>query len=317
MTASIPSALLSIVPIFALILAGLLTGRAKLLGPHAGDGLNGFVIWLALPALLFATVAKANWADLWQPGFIAVFGISGLAMLMLAVLVAVFKGRRNLADAAIAGLNAGYSNVGFMGFPIAATLLGTSALLPTTIAAVMTMCVFFAGTIVLVEIGLHAGGSVGHVLYRVAKSLVRHPLVIAPVCGIPFALFAIGIPAPASQFLNMLAGAASPCALVAIGLFLAKKQLPSEQHGMTMLPFLVLCKLLVQPLLAWFLAAKIFHLDPVWLRTAVLMAALPTGTGAFMLAEHYRRDATISSRVIVISTLLSIITISLGMAVLL
>ena len=71
------SALLIVIPIFALIFAGWLAGRAGVLGPHAAAEINRFVVWMALPALLFNVIANANWRDLWQPGFIAVFTLSG------------------------------------------------------------------------------------------------------------------------------------------------------------------------------------------------------------------------------------------------
>ena len=69
------SVLLIVLPIFALIGAGWIARRSGVLGPHATGEINRFVVWLALPALLFDIVAKARWSDIWQPGFIAVFGI--------------------------------------------------------------------------------------------------------------------------------------------------------------------------------------------------------------------------------------------------
>lgn len=134
------STLMIVLPIFALVLAGWLARRVGVLGPNATTELNRFVVYLALPALLFDITSHAHWSDLWQPGFIAVFGISTL--LIFSVTVAVgSRGARNLADAAIDGLNAGYANTAYMGFPITLAVLGQQALAPTTIASIITVCV--------------------------------------------------------------------------------------------------------------------------------------------------------------------------------
>ena len=122
---------LIVLPIFALVLAGWLARRSGVLGPNATTELNRFVVYLALPALLFDVTSHAHWHDLWQPGFIALFGISTL--LIFAVTVAVrLRAPRHLADAAIDGLNAGYANTAYMGFPITLAVLGQEALAPTT-----------------------------------------------------------------------------------------------------------------------------------------------------------------------------------------
>ncbi|TXN56392.1 AEC family transporter, partial [Methylobacterium sp. WL18] len=73
---------------------------------------------------------------------------------------------------------------------------------------------------------------------------------------------------------------------------------------------LVGLKLAGQPLLAYGLGRFLFDLPPLLLHVAVLMAALPTGTGPFMLAEFYRREADLTARVVLVSTILSIVTVS-------
>lgn len=101
MISSVLSSLLAIVPIFGLILAGWSAGKTQILGPNAGGELNRFVIWLAMPAMLFDIVAKAKWSELWQLDFIAVFGLTGLITMALVVSISVFKNGQNLTDAVI------------------------------------------------------------------------------------------------------------------------------------------------------------------------------------------------------------------------
>ena len=302
------STLMVVLPIFALILAGWLVRRVGLLSAHATTELNRFVVYLALPALLFDVMAHTHWDEIWQPGFIAVFGLSSLAVFGLTVWVRLRR-PLHLADAAIDGLNAGYANTGFMGFPLALVALGREALAPTTIAAIMTVCVVFAAAIILIEIGLQTQARRVDLARKVAGSLVRNPLLVAPFLGALVPAAGLTLPLPAETFLKLLGGAASPCALVGLGLFLAQKRgAPERDRVATAL--LVGLKLVVHPVLAWLLARFVFDLPPLLLHTAVLMAAPPTGTGPFMLAEFYRREAEVTARVVLVSTILSVLTVS-------
>ncbi len=306
------STLSVVLPIFALIFAGWVTRRIGVLGPQATSELNRFVIYLALPALLFDIIAHASWVDLWQPGFVAAFGL-GTALVFCMTIALRLRRPRHLADAAIDGLNAGYANTGFVGFPLALVALGRDALAPTLIATILTACVLFAAAIVLIETGLQTEKRPAHLALKVGSSLVRNPLLMAPVLGALVPLTGQTVPAPAESFLKLLGGAASPCALVALGLFLAAERGPAEQDfGSAAL--LVGFKLVLQPLVTWVLATAVFALPPLLTHAAVLLSALPTGTGPFMLAEFYRREADVTSDVILGSTVASVLTISAYLA---
>jgi malonate transporter and related proteins len=307
------STLIVVLPIFALIFAGWLARRIGVLGPHATTELNRFVVYLALPALLFEIIAHARWFDVWHPGFVATFGLS--AALIFSVTVAVRLRRpRHLADAAIDGLNAGYANTGFVGFPLALVALGSQAMAPTLIATIITVCVLFAVAIILIEIGLQTEKRRTHLAIKVGQSLLRNPLLVAPALGALVPLCGLSIPVPVESFLKLLGGAASPCALVALGLFLAAKREGSERDVRST-ALLVGLKLIVQPIVAWFLATAVFRLSPLLTHCAILLAALPTGTGPFMLAEFYRREADITSSVVLASTVASVLTITVYLAV--
>ncbi len=305
------STLTTVIPIFALILAGWLVRRAGVLGPHSVSELNRFVVYLALPALLFDIVAHTHWTEVWRPGFILSFGIGSLAVFGVTILVRIR--RMPLADAAIDGLNAGYANAGFMGFPLALVALGKETLPLTTIAAIITVCIVFGVAILLIEIGLQEERRPAKVVGKVGLSLVRNPLLLAPALGAAVPLLGLEVPQVAETFLKLLGAAASPSALVVIGLFIAERgRAPSGRSGLAGGPTLplVAAKLVAQPLATWVLAALVFRLPALQVHTAVLLAALPTGTGPFMLAEFYRREATVTSNAILVSTVLSVLTVS-------
>ncbi|TNC48456.1 AEC family transporter [Rubellimicrobium rubrum] len=307
------STLSVVLPIFALILAGWLARRLGALGAAATTELSRFVVSLALPALLFDIMAHARWADLWQPGFVAAFGLGSGVVFGLTLMLRL-RQSRPLTDAVLDGLNAGYANTGFLGFPLAMVALGRDALGPTLIATILTVCVLFAVAIVMIEISLQPESRPVRLVAKVGRSLLRNPLLVAPVLGSLVPLAGLSLPGPAESFLRLLGGAASPCALVALGLFLADAQSAGLKRDTRSTALLVAFKLLLQPAVTWTLAVGVFGLSPAMTQTAVLLAALPTGTGPFMLAELYRRDATTTSGVVLASTLGSVLTITAYLA---
>ncbi|MET0546808.1 MAG: AEC family transporter [Caulobacterales bacterium] len=303
------SVLFVVLPVFALILAGWLARKGNVLGPHATTELNRFVVYLALPALLFDIVANAHWREIWRPDFIATFGLAA-AIVFAATVAAAVCLKRRLADAAIDGLNAAYPNTGFMGFPLALAALGPAALAPTLIATILVVCVVFAIALILIQAALHAEQPSRGMALKLTLSLARNPLIFAPALGaVALALGAV-IPAPAESFLKLLGGAAPPCALVALGLFLAEPR-GGARAAPGAIGALVFLKLIAQPLLTWVLAVHVFHLTPALTHVAVLLAALPTGTGPFMVAQLYQRNAGITSVVVLVSTVVSLVTITL------
>ncbi|SAL09209.1 AEC family transporter [Caballeronia telluris] len=302
-----------ILPIFGLIFAGFAAARLRKLGPSASSELNRFVVYLALPALLFDIMAKTPWSMLDQPAFIAVFGI-GSGVVFAATVLVRLRQSRHLADASIDGLNAAYPNTGFVGLPLCLLAFGQPSLAPAVIATIMTVCVLFAVAIVMIELGLQTERHIGATLGRVAKSLATNPLLVAPLAGALWSGAGMHVSGGAEAFLKLLGGAASPGALVALGLFLGEQA--GVRHAKTA-SALVALKLVAQPLLTWWLAFHVFALPPLWAKTAVILSALPTGTGPFMLAEFYRREAAVTSSAILFSTLVSLVTVTLCLAAML
>ncbi|PTR03346.1 hypothetical protein C8K18_102456 [Paraburkholderia sp. GV068] len=296
-------------PVFGLIFAGFACRRRGVLGPNSASELNRFVVWLALPALLFDTMARATWEQLYQPAFVVTFSVACAGIFALILVMRLLNGR-HLADASVDAIAASYPNTGYIGFPLGMIAFGQASLTPTTIATILVACVLFAGAIVLIEVGLQTERTPHKLGLKVLGSLARNPLIVSPIAGALFASLHVPLPPSAETFLKLLSGAASPCALVSLGLFLAEKR-PSESGTRGIAWLLTLVKLIVQPALTWWLAARVFRLSPALVEMAVVLAALPTGTGPFMLAEFYEREAHITSRTILLSTVGSVVTLSL------
>jgi malonate transporter len=242
-------------------------------------------------------------------GFVAAFG--GGILGTLVIMAPSFR-RQSLTIAALRGLNATYANVGFMGIPLCAMAFGPASLGPVVIAVIITASVQFAGVIALIEIDRH-GGHGGGVARIVVPRLMRNPLLVAPLLGLLIDGLGFAVPIPVGAFIKLLGQAASPCALVATGLFIAAHRSDFRLGAVTLL---VALKLVAQPAIAWIIAGPLLHLGPLLTAVAVLLSALPTGTGPFILAEAYDTDRGPAAATILLTTVLSVLTVTALLAVL-
>jgi malonate transporter and related proteins len=308
------TAILIVAPIFALILSGYIVGRFKLLGPTAAGEINKFVVYLALPALLFQVIAEAQWSALWRPGFILAFAGGAFAVFALVLAVRMRRGRP-LAEASVDALNSGYANAGYVGFPICEAVFGRESFALVSVAAIITVSALFAAAIACIEVGLQNEVRAYRIAMKVGRSLLLNPLIAAPLLGGIWSALRIPLPPPARTYLTFLGSAASPCALVSLGLFLSLADRGKTANG-RLVAALAGMKLIAQPGITALLAIPLLHLDAPAAAISILIAALPTGTGPFMLAEFYERDALVTSKTILWTTAASIVTLTLIISVL-
>jgi malonate transporter len=295
----------SFFPLIALIGLGYLCRRRNVLGPAAARELTFFVVWLALPSLLFEAIANASLRQLWQPQFVVAFTVA----LVVPFLVVLWWLPTSIAfvDRCLDGFGASYGNSGFIGIPLSVLLLGKDALVAATIGTLLTAVLLFAVGIVLLEIGGSTNASPGASMRKAARAVARNPLVVATILGVAWSATGLAMPVAPHRVLELLAGAAGPCALVSIGALLAQPAPPGQ--AVSIAPA-VIAKLVLQPLVCAVLVFQVFALPRLWAETAVLLSALPTGTGPFMLAEFYSRDVARASRVMFVTTALSLVTVS-------
>lgn len=300
-------------PIFAVILVGYLTGRIGVLGPASSEALNKYVYWVALPALLFISISRAPVAQLLNANFLGAFFGSAAIVWALGMVVGRLAGERSGPNLVMQGMNASFANVGYMGIPLFVSAFGAENIAPALLATVSVSAVSVPIAIAALELtgGNRARGPLV-ALRDVLIALVKNPLLIAAIGGLAMALTQTDMPQPISRLLDMLGASASPCALVAIGLFMASRPLHA---GLMEVGWVSIIKLIWQPLICFWLIEAFFPLDAYWSASAIILAALPTGTLTFVVAQEYETYVERTSGIILVSTIISVITLSIVMAV--
>ncbi len=306
------------IPFFALVLCGYLAARRHVLAESAIPGLNGFVLYFALPCLLFRFGAGTPVFDLLNPAVLAVYLASALLIVFFTIAVTL-SARIHLQDAAFGALVAAFPNTGFMGVPLLVALLGKAAAGPVICTVLADLFVTSSLCIALAQ--AHGGapqpGQGGQAaLLRALRGALSNPLPWSIALGAVVSITGVSLPGPLATLVGMLADAASPVALFTIGAVLWR----SSQHAAHRTPLadylpVALIKLVVHPLLVFALGASAHALgaplSAFQLTVLTLAAALPSASNVSLLAERYGADNGRVARIIMSSTVLAFASFSL------
>jgi malonate transporter len=293
-------------PVFAIVLCGVLAGRLRVLDETGGRALNQFVYYFALPPLLFKLTAQAPSAAILRWDFIAAYLAVTLGTLLLALAGGRWAFRLRGPTLGFHGLAAVFGNTAYIGVPLFLSAFGPEGALPAVVATVTTNALFIGGAVALVEAGGVGRRTVARALWTALLSLLRNPLILASLAGLLFSFFSWSLPAAIWRLLDLMGGAAVPGALFALGLSLTGRRLDA---GLAEIGWLVALKLIVHPLLAWLLVSSLPNLDPLWGRAVILLAAMPTGSLVYVLAQRYDQYVERVSTAILASTALAAVSL--------
>lgn len=312
------------VPFFALVLCGYLAAQRKVLPEAAIPGLNAFVLFFALPCMLFRFGASMPFAQLINPSLIAVYALSALLVVFFTVAVSLRRADSgqgvDMKNAAFGALVAAFPNTGFMGVPLLVALLGERAAGPVIGTVLIDLFLTSSLCIALAQAGPADDGaphdSMMATVLRSLRGALSNPLPWSIGLGAALAASGLELPGPVAQVVKMLGDAATPVALFTIGAVLWR----AGQHAHTRTPLplylpVALIKLFLHPLLVLsiglLLRAAGMPVPEFGLSVLMLAAALPSASNVSLLAERYGADNGRIARIIMASTVLAFVTFSL------
>ena len=314
------SVLLVTFPFFALVLCGYLAARIRLLPQPAIPGLNSFVLYFALPCMLYRFGASTPIAQLLDPAAAGVYLLC--ALLMVGGTVLATRGpRMGWNDAAFGALVAAFPNTGFMGVPLLVALLGAAAAGPAILTIALDMVVTSSLCVALSRLDVAGTHGMAVALRKALVGMASNPMPWAIALGALASAMQFTLPGPLDQSVAMLADAASPVALFTIGAVLARSQMNEHEQvpARDYVP-IALAKLLLHPLLVWGVGqgaiALGLPLSPFALTALVLLAALPSASNVALLAERFGAHNGRIARIILVSTALAFVSFSGAVALL-
>jgi malonate transporter and related proteins len=311
-------------PFFALVLCGYAAARKGLLPMEAIPGLNGFVLFFALPCMLFRFGASTPIAQLLDAGVFVTY--LGCALVMVAFSVAISLNERiRWNDASLGALVAAFPNTGFMGVPLLVALLGPEAAGPTIVTIIVDMVITSSLCVALSRMDAAGEHGAAVAARKALAGVVRNPMPWAISLGGIFSFLNLELIGPLNKTVALLADAASPVALFTIGAVLARAQMLAHErlHGPLQWADYVpisLIKLLLHPVLVFLVGGAAVQMgapiDPFALMVMVLVAALPSASNVSLLAERLGADNGRIARIILVTTSTAFFTFSGAVALL-
>lgn len=292
---------LLLLPDFALIALGVLLRRFGGLGASFWQGTEKLVYFVLFPVLLFNALARAS-IDL--TAFAPLFLVGLLTMaggLLLALAGRPLMGLDAMGFAS--RVQCAYRFNTYIGIAVAGKLGGAAG-----VAAMGALCGAMVPFANMAAVGLLAHHGQG----RLGRELARNPLIIATLAGMAFNFSGMSLPAPVLPFLQRLADAAVTLGLLAVGAALQLGNSGGRRIGAF---YLCAVKLLALPTLAWVLASAL-GLGGLAFSTAVMFAALPTASSAYILAMRMGGDGPGVAWLISATTVAAAVTLTIWLSLL-
>ena len=291
-------------PFFALIALGYWAGRTKFFSEEATAYLTKFVFYFALSAMLFSFSANLSFDDIWDPNLVLGYLLGTVVIYLVATGVAMLRGM-DVPTTAVEAQCAVIGNVGFLGIPMLALLLGTPAVGVIMMALAVDLIVFSSLIVILITGSRDGRFSLG-VLRTVGLGLIKNPMIVSIIAGLTWSALEIPIPVPMNDFLSILGAAATPGALFAIGASLASK----SAERLHIAGWLSFCKLVLHPAAVAVGVLYVFPVDPYTAAVIIAASALPVAGNVYILAQHYGVAPQRVSASILVSTIISIFSVS-------
>jgi predicted permease len=294
---------LKTLPFFLLIGLGYWAGRVRFFSPEATAYLTKFVFYFALSAMLFRFSSNLEFEALLNWPFLFAYLSASLAVYLAVTVASLLRGRP-VAEAAFEAQCGVIGNVGFLGIPMLAVLLGPEAVGP--VMMVLAVDLIFFGSLIVILVTASRGRFSFAIFGTVFAGLAKNPMIVSISLGLLWSALSLPVPGPMAEFLEILGAAATPGALFAIGASLASK----SAERMTTAIELSVVKLVLHPALVAIAALAIFDVDAYAAGVMIAAASLPVAGNVYILAAHYGVAPQRVSATILISTAASILTVS-------
>ena len=295
------------IPFFAIIFCGSLSRLRGWFSEKSGRTLARFAFFVVLPPFMFIAITSIDVTALFHIGFVLRYELVTITMFFIAGIFATFVIRLTPQQRGLFCLNTAYPNYGYIGVPLAILAFGQQAAAPISLILVCDTITLLVMTTIMSHDS--ATGHLGRALRDTIISMLRNPLLLSVLVGLGFSASGFQLAALPEQFLKMLAGAAAPTALFALGITLVGQPI---RAALTELAAISLIKLMIHPALiaaAFLLWPSSQPIDPLWIQLAVLFASLPIAANVFALSQFYNVYTGRTATAIMITTICASITV--------
>ena len=290
-------------PLFALVFVGYALMRFSGWPKTMSDSLSRFVFSVAIPAMLFRMVSDFQKLPPVDARLMIAFFGGCLLVFCIGRLIAWKLFAFDGVSQSVFALGGIFSNNVLLGLPLARVTLGEAAI--PSVALVIAFNAMILWSLVTISIEWARHGSLSLQGFgKTLRGVLTNPLIASIIAGLLFGLTGWTLSGALDTPLSMVAQAASPMAMIALGMGLAEY---GVREGWRVSVSISLVKLIIQPLVVYALACAL-HLPPMETRVVVLLAPMSVGANVYLMSRQFGvLEGPVASS-LVLSTALAAVT---------
>ena len=291
----------AVLPLFLIILAGLLFSRTSAASSYWIDVLNKYALWIGFPALVIHSLSQLDLEGGPILQLILINSAYIVACILLAYPVSRLLKLSNLQRRTLFLIFA-FGNVAYLGMPVLQNMMGEQIL---PVAAILSaVYVFWLLTLALVLVEVHAEEGQLHIS-KLMASLVKNPLLLSVMVGVLILAFNIRLPAALAKTISMFSGSVTPIVLFSLGIFMGYQSRGTLRDWAFTGVFVVITMILFPAL--FHLSIRGSNMPADYIKASILDAAMPLGLTPYALSQQYHLDTPFAARTVVLATLVSVV----------
>lgn len=301
----------NVLPVFLMIFIGWLVVAMGYLKPEAGIALSEFVFKLAVPVLIFRTLAEADFHGAF-PVRLWIAYFAGVAVTWaVGHMIASRAFGTDQRTATVAGVSSAFANNVFIGLPLVERAVGAEGLVAVSILLAVHLPVMMVASSLLIEraerrdLGKEAGGWYSLLRYLFIN-VTRNPLVFGVLGGILWNLSGLPLTGVPKLVADQLSAVAGPAALVSLGMAMRRYSLGGN---IPLASAAAVLKLLLLPACVM-LFSQALGLSRPWQAALVLTSAVPTGVNAWLIAAQFRTAENLAATTITLTTATGVLSVT-------
>ncbi len=294
------------IPMFTLIGIGFFLKTINFITEENGRVLSKFAFFILLPPLMFSSILAGDASNSLNLNFVFRYELVTVFIFFITFFLGSILNMK-VMEKGIFGLNAAYPNYGYIGIPLCILAFGSEAGVPLALILLADTFVLLS-TLIFYSIAQNKHTDLHLLGKEILTRFFYNPLMLSVILAFLFSFLKINIFTPIDTTITLIASSATTVALIALGISLNIRSV-SEQKSL--LVFITVIKLILHPILIFFIFFYSENIDPIWIKTAVICASLPVAANVFVLASYYKTFFNESAAAITLTTIFSSITVTI------
>jgi malonate transporter len=298
-----------VAPVFLIVALGYFLKKLGLINDNFVRLSSKIVFTVSLPALIFTEISKTDLSAILNLDLIG-FAYAGTLITFFVVWVISIPSVKTATDRTVFIQGSFRGNFAVIGLALIANFYGINSLGKASLLLAFTIPIYNTLSVIALTVPLRKERKIN--IRSTIIEILRNPLVLAVILSIPFSYFKITLPFIMNSTIDYLAALALPLALLGIGGFMNFNEI---KKGFTLSVYSTVLKLIISPVIMTY-AAYLFGFRGYDLGLLFILFACPTAIASFIMAEAMGSNSKLAANILLMTTLASLFTITLGLFIL-